>query len=262
MLKENKDLVFMVLGILASMIVLLVILSFIAPGTLNFGNLGTTFGNLFGVNSGKYVYTTPPAMTIDTSKDYQATIKTNMGEIKINLYTNEAPQTVSNFVFLSNEGYYSGVLFHRVVKDFVIQGGDRNTLDSDKTNDGKGGPGYTFNDEINWDSLGFTAEKRQELVNVGYSSNSAVESKHLEQKSIAMANSGPNTNGSQFFIVTAPSNDPQIIRLDGRHTVFGKVIDGWDIVLAINNVAVDEPNSASPRPLQDVIINSIEITTL
>ena len=136
----------------------------------------------------------PPAMTIDVDKIYVAKIETVRGTIVLELYPADAPKTVNNFVFLTNQGFYDGVTFHRVIPNFMIQGGD-------PTGTGRGGPGYKFEDE---------------LVN-----NPA---KHGTNY-LSMANAGPNTNGSQFFITHAPQP-----HLDGKHTVFGKVVAGNDVV--------------------------------
>jgi peptidyl-prolyl cis-trans isomerase B (cyclophilin B) len=139
----------------------------------------------------------PPAMQIDPQKSYEAIIETDKGNIEIELYPQNAPKTVNNFVFLAREGFYDGVSFHRVISNFMIQGGD-------PTGTGMEGPGYRFEDEIEGNPL-----------------------KH-ETGVISMANAGPNTNGSQFFITHAPQP-----HLDGGHTVFGKVIKGQDVVNAI-----------------------------
>lgn len=139
----------------------------------------------------------PPAMEIDPAKSYKATIETNRGDIVLQLEPKYAPKTVNNFVFLARQGFYDGVVFHRVVPNFVIQGGD-------PTGTGRGGPGYRFEDEVQDNPL-----------------------KH-ESKVISMANAGPNTNGSQFFITHTPQP-----HLNGRHTVFGKVVEGSDVVDAI-----------------------------
>jgi len=136
----------------------------------------------------------PPKMQIDPNKTYNATIKTNRGAIELELYPEHAPRTVNNFVFLANQGFYDGLTFHRVISDFMIQGGD-------PTGTGAGGPGYRFEDEIRENPL--THEKGV----------------------ISMANAGPNTNGSQFFITHLPQP-----HLNGKHTVFGKVVAGQDIV--------------------------------
>ena len=142
-------------------------------------------------------WNSPPAMQIDVKKSYTATIETIRGPIVIELYPEHAPKTVNNFVFLARAGYYDGVSFHRVIPDFVIQGGD-------PTGTGRGGPGYKFEDEVKGNPL-----------------------KH-ETGVLSMANAGPNTNGSQFFITHSPQP-----HLDGKHTVFGKVTSGMDVVNAI-----------------------------
>ena len=139
----------------------------------------------------------PPEMQIDPKKNYTATIETDKGTIEIELYPQYAPKTVNNFVFLANQNFYDGVTFHRVISNFMIQGGD-------PTGTGRGGPGYRFVDEFAGNPL-----------------------KH-DAKVLSMANAGPNTNGSQFFITHAPQP-----HLDGRHTVFGKVTSGQDVVDAI-----------------------------
>jgi peptidyl-prolyl cis-trans isomerase B (cyclophilin B) len=139
----------------------------------------------------------PPEMQIDPKKAYKVTIETNRGSIELELYPEHAPRTVNNFVFLAREGFYDGVKFHRVIENFVIQGGD-------PTGSGRGGPGYRFADEVKGNPL-----------------------KH-ETGVISMANAGPNTNGSQFFITHSPQP-----HLNGKHTVFGKVIDGMDVVRSI-----------------------------
>ena len=139
----------------------------------------------------------PPEMEIDTTKTYNVSIETEKGTIELELYPQYAPNTVNNFVFLAKQGYYNGVTFHRVINNFVIQGGD-------PTGTGRGGPGYDFGDEFN----------NNPLVH--------------ERGVISMANAGPNTNGSQFFI----THDPQP-HLNGRHTVFGKVTKGQDVVDAV-----------------------------
>jgi peptidyl-prolyl cis-trans isomerase B (cyclophilin B) len=145
----------------------------------------------------KKQWNSPPAMQIDEQKMYRITIETSRGNMELELYPNHAPKTVNNFVFLAQEGFYDGVIFHRVIPDFVIQGGD-------PTGTGRGGPGYKFEDEC----------KGNPLIH--------------ERGAISMANAGPNTNGSQFFIAHSPQP-----HLNGKHTVFGKVVKGLDVVDAI-----------------------------
>ena len=136
----------------------------------------------------------PPEMQIDLEKTYRVTLETTRGTIELELYPQHAPNTVNNFVFLSREGFYDGVSFHRVISDFVIQGGD-------PTGTGRGGPGYRFEDEVADNPLTH------------------------ERGVISMANAGPNTNGSQFFITHSPQP-----HLNGKHTVFGKVVKGLDVM--------------------------------
>ncbi|TFB09131.1 peptidylprolyl isomerase [Candidatus Atribacteria bacterium MT.SAG.1] len=155
-----------------------------------------------------------------------AIMQTNFGDIKLELFLSDAPKTVENFVNLAKEGFYDSTKFHRVIKNFMIQGGDPLTKDNSlKDKWGSGGPGYTFADEIHLNN-------------------------HNIIGTISMANAGSNTNGSQFFINTNDNNF-----LDIKHTVFGKVINGLDIVRKIENVATEGPD----RPIDDVIIESIKI---
>jgi peptidyl-prolyl cis-trans isomerase B (cyclophilin B) len=142
-------------------------------------------------------WATPPDMQIDPKKAYAITMETERGSIELELYPEEAPITVNNFVFLARQGYYDDTQFHRVIPNFVIQGGD-------PTGTGAGGPGYRFEDELADNPL-----------------------KH-ETGMMSMANAGPNTNGSQFFITHSPQP-----HLDGRHTVFGRVVAGQDVVDSI-----------------------------
>lgn len=146
---------------------------------------------------GKQQWDNPPEMQIDPRKTYKVTIQSSRGVMELELYPQHAPKTVNNFVFLSKEGFYDGVSFHRVIGDFMIQGGD-------PTGTGRGGPGYRFEDELRGNPL-----------------------KH-EKGVISMANAGPNTNGSQFFITHSPQP-----HLNGKHTVFGKVVKGQEVVDAI-----------------------------
>jgi peptidyl-prolyl cis-trans isomerase B (cyclophilin B) len=142
-------------------------------------------------------YSAPPAMTIDPTKKYVATFDTSRGQIVCELFAKDAPKTVNNFVFLAREKFYDGTVFHRVIGDFMIQGGD-------PTGTGRGGPGYKFEDETKGNP-----------------------NKH-KVGSLSMANAGPNTNGSQFFITHVVTG-----HLDGKHTVFGKVTTGQDVVDAV-----------------------------
>jgi len=147
-----------------------------------------------------------------------ATLQTNHGAIAIELFDDDAPKTVENFKKLAQDGFYDGVIFHRVIRDFMIQGGD-------PTGTGSGGPGYQFEDEFN--------------------------DHKVERGALAMANAGPNTNGSQFFIVTAEACP----WLDGKHTVFGRVTSGLDVVDAIEQV----DTGPGDKPRDDVRIESVEV---
>ena len=162
-------------------------------------------------------YSSPPDFLLDLEKPYTATLHTNHGDIAIELAAGRSPITVNNFVFLAKDGFYDGVIFHRVIKNFMIQGGD-------PTGTGRGGPGYRFRDELE-----------------GPGSYS--------RGTVAMANAGPNTNGSQFFICHSDAGLPH------SYTIFGKVTSGMDAVDAIATTSTD----GSDRPHEDCIINSVTI---
>lgn len=164
----------------------------------------------------------PSTMNQNSQTQKYAQIETEKGVIKLELFSQDAPKTVANFVNLANKGFYNGLKFHRVVPDFVIQGGD-------PLGTGAGGPGYSFEDEINPQSLGLPESVIKSYEANGYKYRSDLQSHKMTIGALAMANSGPNTNGSQFFIVTT-QDQPY---LDGKHTVFGKVIEGMDIVKKI-----------------------------
>ena len=148
----------------------------------------------------------------------KATMRTTEGPIEIELFEEDAPQTVGNFKKLAGDGFYDGVIFHRVIKDFMIQGGD-------PTGTGRGGPGYTFDDEFN--------------------------DHKIVRGALAMANAGPNTNGSQFFIVTTP----EASWLDGKHTVFGRVVEGMDVVDKIEGTQT----GPGDKPVDDIKIEGVDL---
>ena len=162
-------------------------------------------------------------------KIMQATIETDKGNIELELNREAAPNTVDNFVKLSKQGFYDGTTFHRVVPNFVIQGGDPLSKDPNAKNVGSGGPGYTFKDEINPKALGLSDDVIQQLEDKGYTFNFLLKSIPHKVGTISMANSGPNTNGSQFFIVTTQDQP----NLDGMYTAFGQVVSGMDVVQKI-----------------------------
>src|SRR3989344_1388286 len=158
----------------------------------------------------------------------KATMQTVRGNIELELYIEVAPKTVANFVKLAKSGFYDGTKFHRVIDDFMIQGGDPLSR-TDDPSVGRGGPGYQFEDEINLKSLGAPDELIAQYEALGYKYNNSLQSLPVDPGYIAMANAGPNTNGSQFFIVTTKPKQ----HLYGKHTVFGKVVKGMDTVLKI-----------------------------
>ncbi len=164
------------------------------------------------------VYSQAPLMTIDPEAAYQAQIRTNKGDLTLDLFASEAPKTVNNFVFLAQEGFYDGISFHRVIPNFMIQSGD-------PTGTGRGGPGYKFQDEflssLVFDRTGF----------------------------LAMANAGADTNGSQFFITVVPT--PQ---LNGKHTIFGEVLGGQEVADAISTVPTDRDRPIEPIIIQTIEI--------
>lgn len=163
-------------------------------------------------------WSTPPEMQIDPTKNYKAHMETDKGTMVIELFADKTPITVNNFVFLAREGYYDEVIFHRVIADFMVQGGD-------PTGTGRGGPGYKFQDEF-VSSL-----------------------KHDKQGILSMANAGPFTNGSQFFITHGPTP-----HLNGKHTVFGQVVEGLDVLMSI---PVRDPNNTK-APSVKIIRVTIE----
>lgn len=171
-------------------------------------------------------WTSPPAMQINTSKTYEAEVKTSKGTFTIQLFAKDAPKTVNNFVFLSKQGFYDGVIFHRIIESFMIQTGD-------PTGTGAGGPGYAFEDEK-------TSYKYEPGI-------------------VAMANAGPNTNGSQFFICTG--EDSKDLNQIPNYTIFGKITSGMDVVkkIAATPVEVNPDTDENSKPTEKVTIDGITI---
>jgi peptidylprolyl isomerase len=182
--------------------------------------MATEFPPFDGSAPKRQKFSSPPEMGIDPAKRYTATIDTSMGEMVVSLDPIKAPKTVNNFVFLALNHYYDGVIFHRIIKGFVLQGGD-------PEGSGRGGPGYRFEDEL----------PKAGQYQIG---------------SLAMANAGPNTNGSQFFVISGPDG----VRLPPAYSLFGQVVKGLDVVEAIQSV----PTGSGDRPKTDVVINSVTIT--
>ena len=180
----------------------------------------STFPPFDGSAPKQQKFTSPPEMGIDPTKRYTATMETSMGTIVISLDPINAPKTTNNFVFLALNHYYDGIIFHRIIKGFVCQGGD-------PQGSGMGGPGYRFEDEL----------PKPGKYAIG---------------SLAMANAGPNTNGSQFFIISGQSG----CTLPPLYSLFGQVVKGLDVVETMQNVETD----GRDRPRTDVVINSVTIT--
>jgi cyclophilin family peptidyl-prolyl cis-trans isomerase len=164
-------------------------------------------------------YSKAPDLTIDLDTDYRATLHTNQGDITLRLFPAEAPLAVNSFLFLAGEGFYDGVIFHRVIPGFVIQGGD-------PAGTGHGGPGYSFRDELEAD-------------------------RRYLRGTLAMANAGPNTNGSQFFICLGG------LKLPHQYTIFGEVVSGMEAVDAIAAL----PTDAQDRPRQEAVISKVSVAT-
>lgn len=209
--KDNKKILLLLGGLL-----LVVVVGF---AFMNSDTFLSDSNNLTNLTDMKY---SKPEQVMKSGVDYQAVLKTSVGDITVDLFENETPVTVNSFLFLVSKHYYENMIFHRVIKDFVIQTGD-------PTAKGTGGPGYTINDEI-------TDRKYEGYV-------------------LGMANAGANTNGSQFFITSGNMSSSQAGYLDGKYTIFGKVIKGFSVVDSIEKVETDK----SDKPLNDVKLSSVQI---
>jgi len=185
-------------------------------------SLETTTSSTIGDQMSDKIYDAQPTMQIDEGKSYTAVIKTNLGDMTVEFFTDDAPITVNNFISLSKDGYYDNVIFHRVISGFMIQGGDPSG-----TGHGDYGkfPGYEFEDELN-------------------------NQRPYEKGILAMANRGPNTNGSQFFIMHVDYPLPY------SYTIFGQVVDGFDVIDKIASVDTD----SADKPTTDVVISTVEVT--
>jgi cyclophilin family peptidyl-prolyl cis-trans isomerase len=210
-LKENKKILLLAFGLLAVSVIGLILT-----------DKGITMPEESIVQNNSSKTYSQPENVLEEGINYGAVIKTSMGDIEVDLFENETPITVNSFLFLTKEKFYDGLTFHRIVKDFVIQGGD-----PDGT--GTGGPGYQIPDEI--------TERKYKAYTLG------------------MANAGPNTNGSQFFITTGNIAAQSIEALNGNYTIFGEVTKGFAIVDSIERVETD----ASDKPINPVVIDSIQI---
>ena len=213
-----KDFILYLLGIVA--IIVAVIFMFSKPSSDSLTRDNEVATASAQQKPGKY--DSPPVIMIDENKKYQAKMTTSLGEILIELFASETPIAVNNFVFLANDGFYNGTVFHRIVKGFMIQGGDPN-------GNGTGGPGYSFNDEKI--------------------------SRDYKKGIVAMANSGPNTNGSQFFIMHQDTDLPK------NYVIFGSVTNGMDAVDKIAAVEVEDNGQGEiSKPKEKIMINNISIS--
>ncbi len=208
-LKDNKKILLLSVGLLVASIVGL---SFMKGSTINTNNL---------INTDTMQFTKPESV-LEKGIDYKVVLKTSVGDITIDLFENETPDTVNSFLFLIGQRYYEGVTFHRVIKNFVIQTGD-------PTGTGSGGPGYTIDDEIT--------------------------SRKYKPYTLGMANAGPDTNGSQFFITSGNIPQSAMSNLDGNYTIFGEVVEGFAVVDSIERVTTD----SNDKPANNVTVESIQI---
>ena len=208
-LKDNKKILLLSVGLLVATIIGLSFLE----GT------STDTNKLINTDTMQF---TKPENVLEKGVDYKAVLKTSVGDITVDLFENETPDTVNSFLFLVGKRYYEGVTFHRVIRNFVIQTGD-------PTGTGSGGPGYTIDDEIT--------------------------SRKYKPYTLGMANAGPNTNGSQFFIISGNIPQANMSNLDGNYTIFGEVVEGFAVVDSIERVTTD----SNDKPVNDVTVESIQI---
>ena len=208
-LKDNKKILLLSVGLLVATIIGL---SFLQDSSTDTNKL---------INTDKMQFTKPENV-LEKGIDYKAVIKTSVGDITVDLFETETPNTVNSFLFLVGQRYYEGVTFHRVIRNFVIQTGD-------PTGTGSGGPGYTIDDEIT--------------------------SRKYKPYTLGMANAGPDTNGSQFFITSAGITQANMSNLNGNYTIFGEVVEGFAVVDSIERVTTD----SNDKPVNDVTVESIQI---
>jgi cyclophilin family peptidyl-prolyl cis-trans isomerase len=215
-IKDNKKILLLAFGLLAVSVIGVILMG---QGAMTQTN--TRLPKSTGGDETRKTYQ-QPEQVLQQGVDYRAIIKTNVGEIEIDLFERETPQTVNSFIFLTQERFFDGLIFHRVIQNFVIQGGD-------PRGDGTGGPGYQIADEI-------TDRKYQPYT-------------------LGMANSGPNTNGSQFFITSGNIPESNMDSLTGNYTIFGKVLQGFAVVDSIERVETD----ARDMPINPIVIESVQI---
>lgn len=208
-LKDNRKILLLSVGLLVATIIGLSFLKSTSPNT----------NKLINTNTMQF---TKPENILEKGVDYKAVIKTSVGDITVDLFETETPNTVNSFLFLIGQRYYEGVTFHRVIRNFVIQTGD-------PTGTGSGGPGYTVDDEIT--------------------------SRKYKPYTLGMANAGPDTNGSQFFITSSGIPQVNISSLNGKYTIFGEVVEGFAVVDSIERVTTD----SNDKPVNNVTVESIQI---
>jgi peptidyl-prolyl cis-trans isomerase B (cyclophilin B) len=252
--KENRMFWVYIIGTIILMILIMLGGWYFLAGREIFGpsdedNVPSTFDN-------------PPEYTLDTTKNYFAEFKTNYGTFKVDLYEVGAPVNVNNFVFLAQVGYYNNLSVNRMIADLLLQSGSRGVLNENPNDDLESNPGYTVRDEINWDSLDLSDEKREGLENEGYTSDPDAATKEITKYSLVMANAdSPNTAGSQYFIIIGDEADPRFDYFNGRHTPIGEVVEGFEVLDNIRTISAieDEENENVTVPEQEVIIESVSI---
>ena len=260
MFKENKEFWLYIIGTIILFGVLIFgMKSYLKDTSLSFLLLPPLKRQQLEQSRLQYVYDTPPPNNLVKETDYFARINTNKGSFVIDLFEKNTPNTVNSFIYLASQNYYNDIRFHRLIPGLLLQGGSRNTLNADPADDAYGGPGYVIDDEINWSSLGLSAAAQDELPNLGYSSRSDLASVDMGKYRVVMANAGPNTAGSQFFILLSGVENTEVARLRGKYTVFGEVIGNREVIDAIALIPVKNDLAGDPVPVEEIIINSVEI---
>lgn len=252
MFKENRETWSYMIGILIMFIILILFTrDFLIP-------LFTSGGRNIQI---KFISERTQDLVINTNINYFATIRTSLGDITVDLSEKTTPMNVNNFVILANQGFYNGTYFHRIIPNTLVQGGDPNTKDNDRSNDGRGNAGYVIRDEINLENSGINQERILELQNSGYLSSTNTADSKLNPLNLAMASAGPNTNSSQFFITFDNVQDSVLGQMSGKYTIIGSIVDGYEVLRAINSVEIVNSDSNSPSSKDDIFINSVGIFT-
>lgn len=252
MFKENRETFSYMIGILIMFIILILftrdfLIPFFTSGKHNIQI--------------KFISEINQEIIINTNINYFATIRTSLGDITVDLNEKTTPKNVNNFVILANKGFYNGTYFHRIIPNTLVQGGDPNTKDNNRINDGRGNAGYVIRDEINLENSGINQERILELKNLGYLSSTNTANSKLSPLNLAMASAGPNTNSSQFFIVLDNASESILSQMSGKYTIIGSVISGLDVLRKINSVEINGIGTNTPSPKDNIFINSITIFT-